>query len=442
MPIPPFSIPPSILNVLRPELRAILEHSLSKRKLPRKLFDEISYRYFQTYVKPKLTTAIANRTIVKKVQGKKLYIKPRMSIYASPNYLVYRFIFDIYDCSTTCKEVGFSVRIYLLGVGDNGKVFVNNIHSVPVPLAEGWTQLSENIDALVVEDVDVHKALGYDVDLGGVEEVTINLDGDTKRYRVQGDLVLEVSKWIGVFTELKAEVLAYSERLLLDLINRILISHGLSTELADNRSDLVLRNAITARNRRTYLLKVARLLEHGLSEVFGEGAVVLNEERNIQLKVKAGEFEGCGVEVFDWMGWGRRLTDPYLDIRIRVECYGLTPIVLNTYLDILEAFLDDTPMDFEFNIGNHHVRLQSAKSLSLMYKPRRQPLTLDEVVIRVAMPRTFLVSPQSRLELLHPEHGMKTVRFADTYIVSFTHVDVANSFPMDRNRVILRNLKL
>jgi hypothetical protein len=443
MPNPPFSIPPHILDVLRPELRAILEHSLSQKRLPRELFDEVSYRYFQTYVKPKLTVALANRTLVKRMWGKKLYLKPRMSIIVSPNYLVYRFISDIYNCGTTCKEVGFSVRIYLLGVGDDGRVFVNNIHSVPVPLAEGWTQLSENIDALVVEDVDVHKALGYDVDLGGREEATINLQGDFERYRIQGDLVLEVSRWIGVFPELKAEVLAYGERLLLDLINRILISHGLSTDLADNRSDLVLRNAITARNRRTYLLKVARLLEHSLSDVFGEGTVVLEEgERNMRLKVKAGEFEGCGVEVFDWMGWERRLTDPYLDIRVRVECYGLTPIVLNTYLDILEAFLDDTPGDFEFNIGNHHVRLHGAKSLSLMYKPRRQPLTLDEVVIRVAMPRTFLVSPQSRLELLHPEHGVKTVRFTDTYIVSFTHVDVANSFPSDRNRVILRNLKL
>jgi hypothetical protein len=255
--------------------------------------------------------------------------------------------------------------------------------------------------------------------------------------------VLEVSRWIGVFPELKAEVLVYGERLLLDLINRILVSHGLSTSLADN-TDLVLGDVITRKNRDVYLLKVARLLVRGLAEVLGESTVkTLGKERGrVWFKMQGGDFDGCRVDVFDWMGWGRRVTDPYLDIRVQVNCNGLTPVVLNTYLDLLEAFLDDAPVDFEFNIGNHYVKLHSAKSLSLMYRPERQPLTLDEVVIMVATPRTFLVSPQSRLELLHPEHGVKTVRFADTYIVSFTHVDVAESFPSERNRVILRSLNL
>jgi hypothetical protein len=177
--------------------------------------------------------------------------------------------------------------------------------------------------------------------------------------------------------------------------------------------------------------------------VLGKKAVILEEdERRVQLRVKAGDFEGCEVEVFDWMGQGRSVTDPYLDIRIRAYCNGLTPIVLNTYLDLLEAFLDSSPVDFEFNIGNHHIKLHSAKSLSLMYKPERQPLFLDEFVIRVNSPRTFLVTPQSRLELNHPEHGLKVVRFTDTYIVSFTHVDVSESFTSERNRVILRSLKL
>jgi hypothetical protein len=43
---------------------------------------------------------------------------------------------------------------------------------------------------------------------------------------------------------------------------------------------------------------------------------------------------------------------------------------------------------------------------------------------------------------MHKEHGIKTIKFSNVYVIRFTHVNTHWDYIRERNRVILRNLEL
>jgi len=418
---PPFS---SIPFELRPELRMILESILSGKVPPRDLFDEASWQYYLGYVKPKLS---------------KVYNSPspdvaRLEVYVSPSYLALHPVIE--------TPRGAIARAYLFGVSEDGRVFVNRL--LRPPIAYDAVQLASNISLAVVDDVKVYNDLGYDFDVASQEEVVIEPPyQDTGRYRVQGDIVLAVRPWFEI-PGLLERVQTYAERLLMDVVNRILIDAGLSTVTAASGardSFILLYFTVPPRSRERYISKLKELIKGGLEELYGEKALQTHDPGEIGFV--GGEFKDCHVRVGairDTLRPDR--FNPYLDLIVMFWCSATTPLISETAKEVHEAFNKTPFTDMEFTIGNHHVRLTNIKSLSFTFRPKRQPLTLDEFVINVRNPRTFLITKDSRVELLHPEHGLKTVRFAGTYIARFEHVNVAPIFPSERNRVILRNLKV
>ena len=422
MSTPPFSIPSSFsLGTFtfepRPELRAVLESTLSNPSgvPPIELFDRVSWLYFKNYVKPKLTRVFRSPN-------------SRLDIYVSPNYLVYYLLIE-----------KFGPKTYLFGVSEDGKVFVNRVPTPPVAYYDVWVKLEKNIRIAPVEDIQIYNDLGFDIDLADREEVVIEKKA---RYRIQGDLILQVREWTGI-PDLSEQAQMYTERLLLDLLNRILIDNGLSpTGIGERDATIMLHFSAPPRTGGRYAERLRGLIRRGLAEIYGENAVYITETGAIGFS-EDNEFRGCYIRVSAIRDIRRPIPhNPSLDLCIMLYCNSKTPIYEETFDKVWEAYERASFTDMQFTLGNHHIKLYNIKSLSFTYRPRRQPLTLDEIAITIRNPRTFLVTPQSRVELLHPEHGLKTVRFAGTYIARFEHVNVAPIFPSERNRVILRNLKV
>jgi hypothetical protein len=416
-----FSIYNTINNLdLHPKLKALLHYSLYNRRPPRDLFDNInSYYYYISYVKPKVVRVLKDRS-------------SRLNVYISPHYL-------LYDIRLYYKYHGRAYHYYYIFGIDNDKVFVNRVNG-PTDFYTTIAQF-DNIEFRLINDNLMHIIMGYHIDLGDKEDTTIEFTTNIRFVRIQGDLMLELipldenTNTLGRFIDSR-RILEHVELLLLDLINRILIDYGLSTNVTRNNT-LVLNSIAPRDNDRYYLNKLFKLLVKELKEI---GEIEYNENE-YTITPKFG-FNNCFINCFR-LGGG--FSNPYNHLGVSVSCgvwgdIGVITRELNR--EIIEALSNLPPSIYEFNIGNHYVKINNTKSLSFSYRPSKQPLTLNENTINIINPLTFIVTPNTSIELIHREHGLKTVRFGNNYIVRFTHVSTHNDYLRERNRVILRNLEL
>jgi hypothetical protein len=333
---------------------------------------------------------------------------------------------------------------YVFGV-DNDRVFVNRVNGAPDSYID-FIKV-DNIEFRLIDNNAVYGIMGYRIDLGDKEEVTIDVTPNPMvRVRVQGDLVLEVMQlnesnlreFIG-----PRRILEHVNLIMVDIINRILLDHSLSPTIVGG--EVFLASVAPRDNDTVYLKKLSMLLLKELKELFGDQEVELyyvdQYQTLYEIRVKGGY--NCVIRC-DIVGGG--FGNPYNHLRVRVECnnWWLGPGELENELfkEAIDSLNNLPPMSFEFNIGNHYVKINNAKSLSFSFRPSKQPITLNENIINVINPLTFIVTPNSIIELMHREHGLKTIRFSNSYIVRFDHVDTHTFYLRERNRVILRNLEL
>jgi hypothetical protein len=419
---------PSFYNPINnPKLKQLLAYSLDGIKPPKDLFDDTSYHYYMTYVKPKLTRALKDKNHT-------------LRIYVAPNYLVY-------DIPVHYKQHQRTyIYTYVFGI-DNEKIFVNRLHGIPDIDSIITVLVGGNIELRLTDDKDIHKVMGYDIDLADMEETTIGdiPPNQAKSIRVQGDIVIQLGQLNDFRLSLfigHREILDHITTLVVDLINRILLNYGLSSRITGNV--IHLPSVAPRNNDLEYLSKVVKLLHKELTEILGEQEIELRADEHYTFyEIIIKSIYNCTV----WTdiqrgGYG----NPYNHIRIIVNCdpslYEPSKLAREILNEIIEAIKSTPPSSFEFNIGNHYVRLTNAKSLSFSYRPNKQPITINEHIINVRNPLSFIVTPNSTLELQHQEHGIKTIMFKDNYIIIFRHVNVHNNFIRERNRVILKKLKL
>jgi hypothetical protein len=422
----------SIQNTtLHPKLKQLLICTLNNKKPPKNLFDESSYHYFSIYVKPKITMALKAE-------------HPIVRIYISPNYLVY-------DLGVHFKQHQRTYfYTYIFGV-DNDRIFVNRIHRAPAADDEEIIMLRGFIELRLTTDEVMYRIMGFDINLDDQEETIIgNITQDRPvSIRVQGDVVLQVEPLNNnsLIHYLHPErITEHISTLMTDLINRILLNYGLSPETTNTTIHLL--NTAPRSNDVSYLEKIALLVYKELKELLGSQEVeIITDMHQTHYELRINSKYNCTAWA-ETVGGG--LNNPYNHIRIRTVCgsildrppYEPAPLFTELRNEIIEAINNTPPTDFELNIGNHYVKLSNAKSLSFNYKPNKQPITLNEHTINIRNPLTFIVTPSSTLELQHPEHGIKTIRFRNSYIIRFTHVHVHENYIAERNRAIIRNLKI
>jgi hypothetical protein len=397
---------------LNPVLKPILEAGLAGEKPPASLFDPVSYRYYLRYVKPKIARVINGSG------------GGGLVVYASPSYILYSAGLNIGD--------GLRYYHYAIGVDSDGKAFVNRVNEPP-SWYDSEFPVSGSATVRTTSDEHMRLALGYDVDLGDREEAVIGGVGRPTRYRIQGDIVLRVEPPTATINYVSyREVVAHIRLLLLDVVNRVLLDRGFST-VAD-REAVMLWGLAPRRRADLYARAILEELARGLGELLGD--VRVNRNMNM-IDVNGGDFEGYIV----WVREARASPDSQSRITIIViRGPGENRLEEEIRRRALEALNNTAPVNMEFNIGNHYVKLHSVKPLSFRLKPARQPLTLNENTITVVNPLAFITAPPSLIELYHREHGVKTVEVKDTYVISFGHVNTHPDYEAERNRIIAENL--
>jgi hypothetical protein len=330
---------------------------------------------------------------------------------------------------------------------DSDRIFINRVNGSPDICESQLIHVHDNIDICTTNDNIMHSIMGYGVDLGDKEEVTIDVTPNPiTRVRVQGDLVLELMQLNeNILREHIGpdRILRHMNMLMIDLINRILLEYGLSPRIMGN--EILLASVAPRGNDLHYLGKLSKLLIKELKEVFGDNEVELHyvdlHGTLYEIGVKGGY--NCIIRN-DIVGGG--YGNPYNHLRIRVECntwwLGPGEIYNELFKEVIEALNSIPPSTYEFSIGNHYVKIANAKSLSFTYRPSKQPLTINENIINVVNPLMFIVTPNSTIELYHREHGVKSIKFRNNYIIRFDHIDTHTFYVIERNRVILRNLEL
>jgi hypothetical protein len=425
-PNPPFSL--DFINGLdlHPKLKILL-HRLGSSKPPAGLFDEASYRYYMDYVRPKLSKALAGG-------GSQLYI------YVSPSYVIFEVVLYYRRFRTTHHYR------YLAGV-DGDRIFVNRVAGAPDHYLRAG--VFGNVELRLISDRLVHGVLGYTIDMGDKEDVVVDIAPNpitpatpATRIRVQGDLALEIAEPSeAAFRDLvgPGRIENHVAILLADLVNRVLLDRGLSPQIRD--TDILLPSAAPKRNTEAYQEKLARLLHRGLSELLGDGEVELRAgEDTYEVRVMGGYNCSvlCGVEFGE-------LGNPYNHLLASVDCnpFRLGPgaIFHEVFREALEALESMPFVAHELSVGNHFARIANAKPLSFAFRPSKQPLTLNENIITVANPLTYIATPSTTIELYHREHGVKTIKFKRDYIIRLTHIDTHPFYLVERNRAILRNLE-
>jgi hypothetical protein len=397
---------------LNPVLKPVLEAGLAGEKPPAGLFDPVSYRYYLRYVKPKIARAAGGSG------------GGGLAVYASPSYILY----------SAGLNIGGGLRYYhyVLGVDSDGKVFVNRVNEPP-----SWYDrefpVAGSAAVRTTSDEHVRWALGYDVDLGDREEAAIGGVGRPTRYRVQGDIVLRVEPPTATINYVNYRgVVEHIRLLLLDVINRVLLDRGFST--AADREAVMLWGLAPRRRADLYARAILEELARGLGELLGDARV---NQRTHMIDVNGGGFEGYII----WVREARASPDSRSHITIAViRGPGENRLEEEIRRGALEALNNTAPVNMEFNIGNHYVKLCNVKPLSFRLKPARQPLTLNENTITVVNPLAFISTPSTTIELYHREHGVKTVEVKDAYVISFGHVNTHPDYEAERNRVIAENL--
>jgi hypothetical protein len=432
-----------------PHLKTILACSLQNRSPPESIFDRISFRYYHDYVKPKLSSVfkVKNLADIREdatVMGLKILV--------TPSYLLYGFKYIIIRCFSdgSCRRWDSPAFHYLFGVDSDSRVFVNSVDAnVDYISCDGLRKVGDNISICEIDsNTVIYQILGYDVDYGDSEEVVIDLDAPQYiplNIRVQGDLVLALEahsetvleRYIGV-----RRLVEHVQTLLLDTVNRILLELGLSgnvdVNVGGNRWRIVLENSAPRESSETYARKLHKAIARELSELLGDGV----ELSGLSVRIRRGDYAGFTVRVgVESGGWNNSYNHLVVEVERGVGVEFDNPLVQEMRREVLKALENTPPMDIDFNIGNHHAKLFKVKPLSYTYRPARQPLTLNDSRVTVVNPTVFIVTPASRLELYHREHGVKVIRFAKNYVISFRHVRVHEHYVAERNRTIIRSLE-
>jgi hypothetical protein len=328
-----------------------------------------------------------------------------LTLYVAPHYVV----------------VDLGPHKYLYGVTGDNRVFVNKVALTPriagkhLAVVEGRT-----VEVRTAMDDEVRMLLNYYDDYEK-EEVVIRSMG---RYRVQGDLVAVVDR-IDVENVIMDHLRSYQELLLLDVIARTLLSYRLNVDISQVASRIVI-----PLHSGLYVDKVARLLHRELS-----GSVVSNMVEMVErdsYKLEGGnDYSNCDIVV------STHVHDIIVDVMCGTPVTGT--LAEKLYGEFSEIY---KPASFEFMVGNHHIRMEEAKSLNVRYRPSAQPVLLGDGVVEIREGGWYVVTPKSRVIVTHDEHGVTNITFNNNYVVRFHTIALSAEHRLERNTVVLDLLKV
>ena len=413
--------------------------------------NEVHYKYYVRYVKPKLSMIVDTPVYSYRVRRYRYYdtyeVIHSCSIYVSQSYILIsidRKLYEVYSDNSKSSR-NYHEYNYLLGFNSDGKLFINKVDNHPtdydlpivILIGNGSYSLSKT------NDNAIRRVLGYDHDVDGDSEVVIDSDGI---YRVQGEIVISVRmlegiedyyKWI--VDRLKTQITDLVEALITDRISSILIDLGFNISVAgiDN-----------------ILINDAQRLENTLSDKLKALSIALLEE--IKKNFDVTKYELRYDQYYDYVkisvdteyygsfditvDYDRRLGfNRYGNIRITIF-HSNSGIIENKILeDLYNQLRNISKRDFKHVLGNHYIEVKNALSTNITYKPFITPLLVRFNELRLDN-NLYYVDKDSEILISHKEHGICRVRITKPSLIEITTTVINNDYYGEINRVVLSNI--
>ncbi len=421
------------MNVRRELLDAVKmlfsdDRKIAERLARERFVDEVHATYFMEYVY-KFRKAISSLIFAPHYVG--------ITLHATKN-------------NRWGHEVDRIRRYYVIGINDNTDgLFINEVTTLP-PISFDVVTYN-NIIISTSTDEDFRKYLGYDEDVLQ-QDATLGVPPNyaNTRYRVSGEIVF----WLWniddnyITTLFDEQVRRYIAYLIADKLARVLIDHGFNigsvrfvgNEVVIQLPGILSGKLATWKREDNDEAKVVEAFTSiigkyfTLKDVSDKEIVILDETAMADV-----------FFIFNRRRWGQRRAD--LELRISLSGLGIDSPTSRTYgnmmhdiINSIRDMLNNSERVDELMIGNHYIRIEHGLPVNFVYEPRMKPKMFDAMLITVYRPRTFLVTPRTKVTIEHAQHGTKHISFDGTYALDITTTNISDEYLEKVNVIALRKL--
>jgi len=351
------------------------------------------------------------------------------------------------------REVDRIRRYYVIGINDNTDgLFINEVSTLPPIFFDVVTY--NGITISMSTDEDFRKYLGYDEDVLQQDAVLgVPVNYANTRYRVSGEIVF----WLWnindsyITTLFNEQVQRYIAYLIADKLARVLIDHGFNigsvrfvgNEVVINLPGVLTGKLATWKREDNDEAKVVKAFASIIGKYFTLKDIITDGDKRI---VISDETAMADVSfIFNRRGWGQRRGD--LELWISPSGLGIDSPTSRTYnnmmhdiINSIRDMLNNSERDDEVIIGNHYIRIERGLPVNFVYEPKIRPKLLDPLLITVYIPRTFLVTPKTKVTVEHAQHGTKRISFDSTYALEITTTNISDEHLEKVNVIALRKL--
>jgi len=310
-----------------------------------------------------------------------------------------------------------------------------------------------NITISVSTDEEYRKYFGYDEDVLQQDAVLgVASKYANTRYRVSGEIVFLLWNINDNYIEslFKEQVERYIAYLIADKIARVLVDHGFNVGLvrfSGNEVAIYLPGVLsgklaTWRSTDSDEAKVVKALTKVIGKYFTIEAIAEDNKRiTISDSIATVDIDF----IFGVRQWGERRAD--LELWISLSKSIRTSATERTYEDMMRDIID-TVKDMlnnseradELIMGNHYMRIECGLPVNLTYEPKIKPKMLDPMLLTVYRPRTFLVTPRTKITIQHAQHGTRNISFDNTYALDIITTGISEEYSEKVNVIALRKL--
>jgi hypothetical protein len=358
---------------------------------------------------------------------------------------IYRKSWSIYN-DDVWNEHSVRTTSYVYGFNNDGLLFVNRIDSRNI-FDYATPQLiafKDNITIYSVNDVVIHKILGYDYDVGELSEITVS---DSGSYRVQGEIVLNVKVvnsiedyYKRIINDLEDQLRGYVHIIILDVIMSILLSLRFNVSLHESETGQLGIALIDIRRRGDNIESKLRYIAYEILEnlkTFMEidsYRVDIDFSGNIRDIIIRSRYYGEFIInfVLSRIPFNSKYGDVY--IRLILNRDGLIMEELKT--DLYNQLRRLQKSRFNHVIGNHKIVITNALSSEITYTPPIRTQIISTTPIRLSS-NYYYVDSESEITITHNEHGITKIKFTKPMFIMFTTTNIDLSYAGECNRVLL-----
>jgi len=351
-------------------------------------------------------------------------------------------------------------RDYVIGVNDyRDGLFINELDLYSLYVKNGIHHCYNETGSGVViiattSDGDFRKAFDYDADVLEEEAVLTTGPKDSIAYRVQGEVVFELTRADEKHLEslFKEQIALSIANYMADKIMRILIDQGFNPSaevsggtvyiivpgaLADIAPNVPKNDPIVNELRWVFIRRLGGLFASILGGYFrvvstGDGSMMISDDTAV-----------VRVDV----NVDSRLSDVMLRVNA-LEATDSPPTkriydkMVGEVISNVKDMLNNSNRIDELMVGNHYIRIERGLPINFEYEPEPVLKTrvLENLLVTVSIPRAFLVTPRSLVVIEHPQHGSRRLRFDGAYDLRVTTTAVSGRYVNSINAIVLKRL--